>query len=83
MTRLNTPDNLCLDLPLTNECILLGLGLEPTVSELGGSVDKLERLRSLLEVFSGGVGHHALSQGHDTLLDTWARSLDEDDCGVM
>jgi len=49
------------------------------VTELGSSVDELERLGSLLEILPRSVGHQTLSEGHDALLDTGARSLDEDE----
>jgi hypothetical protein len=64
----------------TLELLLLGRGLESTVSELGRSVDPLEA--DLLESLSGGVGEHGLAQSHDTLLGTGNRALDHDEVVV-
>lgn len=49
------------------------------MAELGGSVDKLERLGSLLEVLPRSVGHETLSEGHDALFDTGTAALDKHD----
>ncbi|KAI6751448.1 hypothetical protein HG531_006144 [Fusarium graminearum] len=57
--------------------LLLGRGLESTVSELGRGVDPLEA--DLLEGPSGGLGEHGLSEGHDTLLDTRDGTLEHDE----
>lgn len=57
--------------------LLLGRGLEGTVSELGRCVDPLEA--DLLEGPSGGLGEHGLSEGHDTLLDTRDGTLEHDE----
>lgn len=64
----------------TLELLLLGRGLESTVSELGRGVDPLEA--DLLESLSGGVGEHGLAQSHDTLLGTGNRALDHDEVVV-
>jgi hypothetical protein len=60
--------------------LLLGRGLESTVSELGRGVDPLEA--DLLEGPSGGLGEHGLSEGHDTLLDTRDGTLEHDEVVV-
>jgi hypothetical protein len=61
----------------THEGVLLLLGLETSVSELGRGVDPLEL--DLLEGLAGSVGEERLAESHDTLLDTRARSLDHDE----
>jgi hypothetical protein len=61
----------------TQKLVLFVLGLEHTVTKLGGSVDPLEV--DLLESLAGGVGEEGFSEGEDTLLDTWARALDENE----
>jgi hypothetical protein len=57
--------------------LLLGRGLESTMSELGRGVDPLEA--DLLEGLSGGLREHGLSEGHDTLLGTRDRALEHDE----
>lgn len=57
--------------------LLLGRGLESTVSELGRGVDPLEA--DLLESPSGGLGEHGLSEGHDTLLNTRDGTLEHNE----
>jgi len=59
----------------THEGALLGRGLEGTVAELGRGVDPLEL--DLLGRAAVGLGGERLAQGHDTLLDTGNRALDE------
>ena len=49
------------------------------MTELGSSVDELERLGSLLEVLPRSVGHQALSESHDTLFHTGTAALDKHD----
>ena len=60
--------------------LLLGRGLESTVSELGRGVDPLEA--DLLEGPSGGLGEHGLSEGHDTLLNTRDGTLEHNEVVV-
>lgn len=60
--------------------LLLGRGLESTVSELGRGVDPLEA--DLLEGSSGGLGEHGLSEGHDTLLNTRDGTLEHNEVVV-
>lgn len=61
----------------TLESLLLGDGLEGTVSKLGRGVDPLEA--DLLEGSAGGVSPHGLAEGDDTLLGTGDGSLDHDE----
>lgn len=61
----------------TLESLLLGDGLEGTVSELGRGVDPLEA--DLLEGSAGGVSPHGLAEGDDTLLGTGDGSLNHDE----
>ena len=59
----------------SHESGLLGVGLEPSVTELGGRVDELE-----VDVLQGpllGVGQQGLSQGQDSLLGSNATSLED------
>jgi len=56
--------------------MLLLLGLETTVTKLGRGIDPFEV--DLLGSSSGGLWVHGLAESQDTLLDTWARSLDHD-----
>merc|ERR1719422_852440 len=60
----------------SHESGLLGVGLESSVTELGGRVDELE-----VDVFQGpllGVGQKRLSQGQHSLLRPNATSLKHD-----
>ena len=61
----------------TEERMLLLLGLETSVTELGGGIDPLEV--DLLEGLAGSVGEERFAEGHDALLDTGARALDHDE----
>jgi hypothetical protein len=61
----------------TQESVLLSRGLESTLTKLGSSVDPLET--GLLEGLSRGVGLEGLSEGDDSLLDTWDGALDEEE----
>lgn len=70
-------NKLSLDLLDSLEGILLELGLESSVTELGGGIDELEG--NLLEITTGSVGKEGLPESHDSLLDTDARSLDHDE----
>jgi len=54
-SRLHRRIDLCLDLELTLESLLLGDGLELAVTELGGCIDESEV--GNLEVLAGCVGH--------------------------
>lgn len=56
--------------------MLLGRGLVCTVTELGRGVDPLEV--DLLERTAAGLGEHGLAEGHDSLLDTWDGTLEEE-----
>ena len=59
----------------SHESGLLGVGLEPSVTELGGRVDELE-----VDVLQGpllGVGQQRLSQGQHSLLGSNATSLED------
>ena len=60
----------------TEERVLLLLGLETSVTELGRGIDPLEL--DLLEGLAGSVGEEGLAEGEDTLLDTGAGALDDD-----
>ena len=60
----------------TLELLLLGRGLESTVTKLGRGVDPLEV--DLLESAARGVGEHGLAEGHDARLDTGNGALDHD-----
>jgi len=66
-----------LGLELAVELGLLVFGLEATVTKLGRSVDEFEL--DLLEGISGSLGHDALSQGEDSLLDAGGRALDHEE----
>jgi len=55
--------------------VLLGWGLVGTVTELGRSVDPFEV--DLLRRPPVGLGEHGLAESHDTLLDTWNGTLEE------
>jgi hypothetical protein len=57
--------------------VLLGWGLVGTVTELGGGIDPLEL--NLLEGSAGGVDEHGLAESHDTLLNTWDGTLNDDE----
>lgn len=70
-------DHLCLDLELTLEGLLFGSCLESAVSELAGGIDEAEV--GLFEVLSGCVCLERLAESENTLLDTWARTLDHDE----
>lgn len=61
----------------TQELALLGGGLVSTVTELGGGVDPFEL--DLLESLARGVGEHGLAESHDTLLNTWGGTLEDDE----
>lgn len=61
----------------TLELLLLGRGLESTVTKLGRGVDPLEV--DLLESAARGVDEHGLAERHDTLLDTRDGALDHDE----
>mmetsp|Transcript_2384 Transcript_2384/g.5147 ORF Transcript_2384/g.5147 Transcript_2384/m.5147 type:complete len:393 (-) Transcript_2384:57-1235(-) len=65
---------LLVGLAVAHEGVLLLLGLEAAVAELGGGVDELEvdRLVAL------GAGHDGLAQGERALLDADAAALDHD-----
>ena len=58
------------------EGVLLGLGLETTVSKLGRGVNELEL--DLLEGRALGVDQERLSEGNDSLADTRGAALDHD-----
>lgn len=60
--------------------LLLGRGLESTMTELRGGVDPLEL--DLLEGLAGGVDEHGLAESHDSLLDTGNGALDHDEVVV-
>lgn len=64
----------------THELLLLGGGLESTVTELGRGIDPLEA--DLLESTAGGVSPHGFAEGHDALLDTRDRTLEHDEVVV-
>lgn len=74
----SNPENLSRHILLesTEESVLLLLGLETTVTELGRGIDPLEL--DLLEGLAGSVGEEGLADRHDTLLGTWNRALDND-----
>ncbi|KAG5457584.1 MAG: hypothetical protein BJ554DRAFT_2361 [Olpidium bornovanus] len=60
--------------------MLLGRGLEASVAELGGGVNKLQA-----DVFQGralGVGKERLAEGENTLLGTAAGALDHNEIFV-
>jgi hypothetical protein len=57
--------------------VFLLLGLETTVTELGGGVDPLEL--NLLKRLARGMREQRFPQGHHTLLDTGNRALDDDE----
>lgn len=59
----------------THEGSLLGWGLESTLTELRSSVDPLQV--DLLQSSSGGVNVQGLSQGDNSLLDTWDGTLQQ------
>lgn len=61
----------------TLELLLLGRGLESTVTELGRGIDPLEV--DLLKSAARGVDEHGLAERHDTLLDTGDGALDHDE----
>jgi hypothetical protein len=67
-------NNLQLLLESTHETLLLGSGLETTVTELGRGIDELEG--DLLESGTLGVGDEGLADGDDTLLSTSNTTLD-------
>ena len=64
----------------THESILLGLGLEATVTELGSSIDELEF--DLFQSVTGGLGEEGLAKSDDTFLGTDAAALDHDEIFV-
>jgi hypothetical protein len=77
------PNHLCggeILLERTLVLLLLGRGLESTVTKLGRGVDPLEV--DLLKSPAGGVREHGLAQRHDTLLNTRDRALDHDEVVV-
>lgn len=57
--------------------MLLSWGLESTLTKLRSSVDPFKV--GLLKGLSGGVDLEGLSKGDDSLLDTWDRTLDEEE----
>jgi len=59
------------------ESVLLGDGLETTVTELGRGIDELEG--DLLESTTGGVLEEGLPEGDDTLDGSRAGTLDQDE----
>ena len=65
-----------LDLPLSEELVLLSDGLPVGVTSLGSSVDELEL--DLFEVSSGGHGPEGVSEGDDPLSGTGDSSLQDD-----
>jgi hypothetical protein len=81
--QVQNPNHLCggeILLERTLVLLLLGRGLESTVTELGSGVDPLEV--NLLKSPAGGVREHGLAQRHDTLLNTRDRALDHDEVVV-
>jgi hypothetical protein len=68
-----------LEILLENTLVLplLGRGLVSTVTELGGGIDPFEL--DLLERPPAGVGEHGLAESHDTLLDTRAVTLEQNE----
>lgn len=72
--------SLSLDLELSHESLLLGRGLELSVSVLGGSVDELEV--DLLQVGSGGVDHEGLSESEHSLLGSGNATLEDQEVVV-
>ncbi len=60
----------------TQEVVLLLWGLVCTVAELRRGVDPFQV--NLLQGLSRGVDEHRLSKGHDPLLDTRNRTLEDD-----
>lgn len=66
-----------LDLPLSEELVLLSDGLPVGVTSLGSGVDELEL--DLFEVGSGGHGPESVSEGDDPLSGTWDGTLQDDE----
>lgn len=61
----------------SEESVLLGSGLETTVTQLGRSIDELEV--NVLQVLSLGVDQHRFSEEKESLLGPDAASLDQDE----
>lgn len=59
----------------TEELLFLCECLVSTVSELGRGVDPFEI--NLLERSSAGVNEHGFADSHDTLLNTWDATLEQ------
>lgn len=59
----------------TEELLLLCECLVSTVSELGRGIDPFKV--DLLERSSAGVDEHGFADGHDTLLNTWNATLEQ------
>ena len=66
-----------LGLGAAKESVLLGLGLEAAVTELGRGVDELEG--DLLGGVAAGLGQHGLAEGDHALLGTDDAALDHDE----
>lgn len=66
-----------LDLPLSEELVLLSDSLPVGVTSLGSSVDELEL--DLFEVVSGSHGPESVSEGDDPLSGTGDTSLEHDE----
>jgi len=60
----------------SKELGLLVVGLESSVSELGGGIDELDV--DSLEVLPGGMNHHRLTKDEGTLLNSNGSSLEHD-----
>jgi len=74
---LDTQSSFSLLLERTHKVLLLLDSLEPTVTNLGSSIDKLES--NLFQILPLGVGNQRLSQNDSSLSDTHARTLDHEE----
>merc|ERR1712048_795485 len=77
LNLLDTQSSFSLLLERTHKVLLLLDSLEPTMTNLGSSIDKLES--NLFQILPLGVGNQRLSQNNSSLSDTHARTLDHEE----
>merc|ERR1719336_1501178 len=73
----DTQSSFSLFLERTHKVLLFFDSLEPTVTDLGSSIDKLES--DLFQILPLGVGNQRLSQNNSSLSNTHARTLDHEE----